>query len=79
MNRNLTALSIAGSLLIPTFLAGGCASQNQSNPPYALTGPESQAQADQHEAWRQQLAYTDQKGKYRPEFANREQPIGYSQ
>ena len=80
MTRKLTALSLTGAALLPAFLAVGCASENANQQPYALTGAGSQAQVEQqHAAWRQQLAYTDQKGKYRTECANWDHPIGYSQ
>jgi hypothetical protein len=54
-------------------LAAGCATK----PPYSLTGTNQQQVAQNHENWRQQMAYTDDKGHYRADLAAKGQPARY--
>ena len=75
MATRITKAFLFTALLSSAFLAG-CAS---SGPPYSLTGPtKSEEQiAQDHEKWRQQMTYTDDKGHYHPEAAAANRPLRY--
>jgi hypothetical protein len=72
MTRKLITLALLGATTVPALLAVGCAS-NTATEPYGLTG-KAQENAS-HEAWRQQMMYTDEKGHYHPELAAQERPL----
>jgi hypothetical protein len=75
MYRRLSKALLFSALFASAF-AAGCAS---SSPPYSLTGPaKSEEQiAQDHEKWRQQMTYTDEKGHYHPEAAAANRPLRY--
>jgi hypothetical protein len=81
MGRKLIASILFAATAVPALLVVGCASGNgnppSGNPPYSLTGSSQDQVAQEHEAWRQRMMYTDDKGHYRPELAAQNHPIRY--
>ena len=76
MTRKLFSLALLAATAGPAFLAVGCSSSN-ANQPYSLTGKSQEQIAQDHEAWRQRMMYTDEKGHYHPELAAQHRPIRY--
>ncbi|MDB5333424.1 MAG: hypothetical protein JWP03_4575 [Phycisphaerales bacterium] len=74
MTRKLITLALLGATAVPALLAVGCASENATEP-YKLTGKTQENAASGHEAWRQQIMYTDEKGHYHPELAAQQRPL----
>ena len=65
MTRTLFAtVLLAGA----AALTVGC-SANNTNEPYSLTGQSQAAIDQQHQEWLMNQHYTDDKGRFRPEFA----------
>lgn len=76
MRRKVITSVLLAAMVVPALLAVGCASGN-ANEPYSLTGHSQDQATQEHEAWRQQMMYTDDKGHYRPELAAQHQPTRY--
>jgi hypothetical protein len=74
MTRKLITLALLGATAVPALLAVGCASENATEP-YKLTGKTQENAVSGHEAWRQQIMYTDEKGHYHPELAAQQRPL----
>jgi hypothetical protein len=74
MTRKLITLALLGTTTVPALLAVGCTS-NTATEPYGLTGKAQENAVSSHEAWRQQMMYTDEKGHYHPELAAEERPL----
>jgi hypothetical protein len=67
MASKIFALVLLGAASASSLVAVGCAS-GTGQQPYSLTG-KTQEQIDQdHQEWLHKQQYTDQKGRYHPEW-----------
>ena len=67
MARKLISLGLLAAVAVPALLVTGCASEGGSQP-YGLTGNSQQQVDQQHQEWAHRQQYTDQKGRYHPEW-----------
>lgn len=73
MSRKWITIALLGATTVPALFAVGCSSG--SNQPYSLTGKSQEQIASEHEAWRERMMYTDEKGHYHPELAAQHRPL----
>ena len=70
MTKKVLIVAALGAASVTSLLAGCAQSQ-----PYSLTGKSDEQVAEEHEQWRQQMMYTDEKGHFHPELASQHQRI----
>jgi hypothetical protein len=57
-----------GVISAPAVFAFGCASENQGNKPYSLTGTNGDKNVNTPSSFQEQVRYSDEKGRFHPEW-----------
>jgi hypothetical protein len=70
MIRKLFTVALLGMISAPALLAVGCASENQGDRPYGLTGTDGDRNVNTPGTFEEKQRYSDQKGRYHPEWVD---------
>jgi len=68
MIRKLLTVAMVGAIFAPAMFTIGCASENQAEKPYSLTGTNGATNVNTPSSFQERVRYSDDKGRYHPEW-----------